>query len=84
MQKAVYTQAVSFWVKGDYLPALKYCRRSLALAEEVNDKKGISNSLSIQGSIYNTQGSYPQAIQYYMLSLKIDESIGAKKGIATF
>ena len=82
MQKAVYTQAVSFWVKGDYPLALKYCRKSLALAEEIKDKKGISNSVSIQGSIYNTQGSYPQAIQYYLRSLQIDESIGEKKGIA--
>ncbi len=82
MCMALYQQAHSLWLKGDYLPALKHAGRSLVLAEEIQDKREITNALSITGSIFNSQGNYPRAIKYYLRSLQIDESTGYKKGIA--
>ena len=82
MSMALYQQAISLWLKGDYLSALKHAGRNLVLAEEIQDKREITNALSITGSIFNSQGNYPRAIQYYLRSLQIDESTGYKKGIA--
>jgi tetratricopeptide (TPR) repeat protein len=82
MGRALNTQGLSFWVRGDYSVAIEYYDRSLTIREEIGDKKGIANSLNNIGNVYRAQGNYSIAIEYYIRSLLIKENIGDKKGIA--
>lgn len=83
MALAINTQGVSFLVKGDYANAIDYYMRSLAIWEEIENKRGIANSLNNIGVIYKEQGDYARAIDYYNQSLFLREEIGNKQGIAT-
>ena len=83
MAKALNTQGVSFYFRGDYAKAIDYYTQSLKIKEDIGDKQGIAASLNNIGSIYKDQGDYAKAIDYYTQSLKIKEDIGDKQGIAT-
>jgi tetratricopeptide (TPR) repeat protein len=79
------------------LKALDHFNRSLQLREESGNKKGIAESLSHIGGIYQTDGDpgvrsskaeamaagIPIALQYFTRSLKIQEEIGEKNGAAS-
>ncbi|TAE00671.1 MAG: hypothetical protein EAZ97_05160 [Bacteroidetes bacterium] len=61
--------------------ALEYGRKGLELAENLDDKKDISNLLIFVGVVYRNQGDHPRALEYYMKSLKIAEEIKDKERI---
>ncbi len=75
-------QGVVNYIKGNYPLALKYYYKSLAIFEEIGDKKGIAGSLGNIGPMYKFQGNYLRALEYYQKSLAIFEEIGDKRGIA--
>ena len=50
-------------------------------AEARNNKKGMANSLNIQGISFDVRGNYKKALEYYSESLAMQEKIGDKKGI---
>lgn len=61
-----------------YVEATLNWQEAQKIFEEIDDKDGISNILSNQGTIYNNQGDDEKALELYLRSLKIAEEIGAK------
>ena len=82
MAKALRTQGVSYYFKGDNAMALEYYVRSLIIYEEISDKKGMSKTLNNIGVLYSNQGDYPKALDYYERSLQIKQEISDKSGMA--
>ena len=52
MAQALNTQGASFYFKGNYEKALEYYEKSLKIAEEIGDKKGMGSSYNNIGAIY--------------------------------
>src|ERR1700757_919956 len=68
---------------GDFRNALQYGNSSLALAKQINFKKGIANSYNNIGIINFNQRNYEKALEYFSNSLKLRLEIGNKYDIAT-
>jgi two-component system NarL family sensor kinase len=68
---------------GDFSNALQYGTSSLALAKQINYKKGIANSTNNIGIINFNQRNYEKALEYFSTSLKLRLEIGNKNDIAT-
>jgi adenylate cyclase len=62
--------------------ALNFAKQSLAVSEQCNFKKGISNAYNAMGNIKEAAADYSSAIGFYKESLRINEEIGNKKEIA--
>ncbi len=56
--------------------ALLLTRQSLAIREQLGDKRGVGESLNNLGTIYNRKGDMLQAIRCLLRGLEIQESIG--------
>jgi tetratricopeptide (TPR) repeat protein len=67
---------------GDYDGAKEYYRRSLDVARELNDKKGIAESLQCLGILQQNQGNYREAVKFYKESLDLFESLNHQEEIA--
>lgn len=63
--------------------AIKYAEQSLAVAAEIDYKKGMARAYNILGAINNGKGKYKEALELYKINLKIREEIGDKKGVAS-
>jgi len=61
---------------------IKYGQQSLALAEELNWKKGIAIANHILGVNYFSKSDYPKSLEYHLKALRINEELKEKKGIA--
>jgi len=68
---------------GEYDTALEYLKRSLAICEEIGDKKGEGATLNNISQIYHARGEYDTALEYLNRSLAICQEIGDKKGEGT-
>ncbi|HEX6647952.1 MAG TPA: CHAT domain-containing protein, partial [Pyrinomonadaceae bacterium] len=66
----------------DNVAALDYVQRSQRLAEQVGDKKTLSNALNNIGLIYRDQGNYARALEYLEKSLTLSEALGDKLTIS--
>jgi tetratricopeptide (TPR) repeat protein len=55
---------------------------ALKIQEEMNDKKGVSQSFNNLGLIYSNMGDYKKAIDYYEKSLEIKLEINEPNGIS--
>ena len=82
------TQGGSFYLRGDYVQAIEYYKKSLAIVEELELEDGIASTLNNIAVIYQGQGALDKAIEYLTRSLKIHEqmkmedgTIGNKKGM---
>jgi len=64
--------------KGDYDKALDCYGRSLAIAEELGDKRGMGRSLLSIGHMHWNKGDYEKALEYLEKSLSIQKEIGLK------
>ncbi|MES2836865.1 MAG: tetratricopeptide repeat protein [Bacteroidota bacterium] len=62
--------------------AIKLLLESLKIQEKINDKLGISTTLSNLGSAYQNIGKSDEALEMYKKSLKLSEEIDYKEGIA--
>ncbi|GAB5466682.1 MAG: hypothetical protein Kapaf2KO_21180 [Candidatus Kapaibacteriales bacterium] len=62
---------------------IEFGEKGLALAKEIDWKKGEATSYNNLGVNYMNQSDYPQALEYYGRALKINEYLGDKKEIAT-
>ncbi len=69
--------AIGYLKLKKYPRALEYAQRSLALKNELKDKKGICSALSTMGEVYAGMGNIKQAFICYEKALKIskDEKI---------
>src|ERR1700741_4457926 len=54
---------------------------SLELSRQLNDKKGVLESLNNLGHIYENLGNVPLAIEYYNEARKMAEQTGDKRGL---
>ncbi|HRG00108.1 MAG TPA: tetratricopeptide repeat protein [Bacteroidia bacterium] len=79
--KALANIANIFKEQGNFTKALENYLTSLKLAENIEDKKTISQNLYNIGSIYSEKSNYPKALEYYFKCLKIAEDINDEKGI---
>ena len=60
---------------------LKFHNKSLELRKTINDKKGITHSLSRIGVIYERVREFDKALEYYNEAIKISEEINYKQGM---
>ena len=67
----------------DPVKAIGYTREALALATEIDDRRGIAASYNNLGVAYKTQGALDKALEYYLVSLKTYMDLDNKEGIAT-
>jgi serine phosphatase RsbU (regulator of sigma subunit) len=72
---------VAYEDEGNYPGAIKYYTASLALAQSIHNKKGISASYSNLGMVYEKLGNYSEALTNHFSALKIKEELGDKKTI---
>lgn len=79
--KALANIANIYKEEGNFTKALENYLTSLKLAENIEDKKTISQNLYNIGSIYSEKSNYPKALEYYFKCLKIAEDINDEKGI---
>ncbi|WP_458789459.1 CHAT domain-containing protein, partial [Adonisia turfae] len=67
--------------QGDYIQALDYYQQSLAIRQDIGDRRGEGMMLNNIGGIYDSQGDYIQALDYYQQSLAIRQDIGDRRGV---
>ena len=67
--------------QGDVKQALEYYHRGLKIQEDIDDKKGLAQSLNNIGFIYQNLNDLQKTLDYYNKSLAIREEIGDKRGI---
>lgn len=68
----------SYWVVGDYEPALKYYHASALVAEEADDRVALAQAYHNMGEVYKKLGDYTQAIEFIRMSMqweKVDDPI---------
>jgi signal transduction histidine kinase len=63
--------------------ALEYFQKSLRIEKELNDQKGISESLNNVAGVYFYQGKADEAIKIFKEVLEIEKSIKNNQGIAS-
>jgi tetratricopeptide (TPR) repeat protein len=78
-----YNELFRAWNNSNPVKAIEYASLALALATEIDDKKGMAAAYNNIGVSYRNQGALDKALEYYMNSLSIYESIQNKEGIAT-
>lgn len=66
----------------DVNKARAYAQNALELSERLNYKKGIAQSLSSIGDVYQYWGDYKLSMSYYLKSIKINKEIDFKMGIS--
>lgn len=67
----------------DPIKALGYTREALALATEIDDRKGMAASYNNLGVAYRNQGALDKALEYYLTSLSQYTILENTEGIAT-
>ena len=74
---------MGYFVKGEYVTAIEFFERSMAVFEAINYRKGVANMLSNIGVIYNNGGDDIKAAEFYLRSLKISEEINDSVRVLT-
>jgi tetratricopeptide (TPR) repeat protein len=70
-----------YYQRGDLQITFENLERSLKINEELNNKRGIANSLNAIGYIYDAMGDVTNALEYFHRSLKINEQLNDKRGM---
>ena len=71
-----------YHARGDYAAALKYLEQSLAITQEIGDKRGEGVILNNIGRLYKKPDDYDTALKYLEQSLAIMQEIDNKRGEA--
>jgi CHAT domain-containing protein/ketosteroid isomerase-like protein len=80
---AVRASGSEYYNQARYEQAMPRFRIAQALAEKINDRKGIAASLHSIGAIHYRQGNYAQALDFNHRALKLREEDGDKAGAAS-
>ncbi len=80
--QALNTQAISFYLRGDYQNSIVYHDKCLTTYVELKDKKGQAKSHNNIGAVYSDQGNQNLALEHYFKSLDIAEEIGDNMSMA--
>lgn len=70
------------YMSSDPVKAIGYTREALALATDIDDRKGMAASYNNLGVAYRGQGALDKALEYYLISLRIYEKLNNKEGLA--
>lgn len=81
--RGLSSMGLTSWRKCDYEKAIEYYKKSSAIYQELNYKRGLSINLNNLGLVYMDRGEYSQALELFEKDLKICEEIGHKHGIST-
>ena len=76
-------QGMSLLNRGEYLEAQTMFEQSLAIRQDIGDRRGEGESLNNIGGIYSRLGDYPKALDFYEQSLAIRQDIGDRRGEGT-
>ncbi|MEZ5196678.1 MAG: tetratricopeptide repeat protein [Bacteroidales bacterium] len=76
-------QGLANFVQGNYTQAIEEGEKSLRIFEEIEDKKGIAESLNNIGNAYINSSNFDQALAYQEKSIIISEEIGYTEQIAS-
>lgn len=71
----LFLAASNYLYLGDISKAFSYCRESLKIRKEKNDKPGEGQCYNSMGLFYNNLGNYFLSSKYYLKALKIFRSI---------
>jgi non-specific serine/threonine protein kinase len=80
--KVLHGSGVLAWAQGNYPQARAFYEESLALYQELGDKRGIADVLSSLGCVTFDQGDYAAARTLHTESLMIEHELGDRWGIA--
>lgn len=70
-------------LRSDPVKALGYTKEALALATEIEDKRGMAACYNNLGVAYKNQGALDKALEYYIKSMRLYTDLDNKEGIAT-
>ncbi|WGZ92547.1 MAG: tetratricopeptide repeat protein [Candidatus Thiothrix putei] len=68
---------------GQYDTALDFLKQSLAIQQQIGDKKGEGSTLNNMATTAHARGDYDTALDFLKKSLAIQQEIGNKKGEGT-
>src|SRR5258708_6362873 len=71
----VYNELFRAYINSDPVKAIGYTRQALALATEINDKKGMAAAYNNIGVSYRNQGALDKALENYLMSLRIYDEL---------
>jgi tetratricopeptide (TPR) repeat protein len=78
----LYQRGRNFWLNIDPERAVAPLEQSLALYQELSDKRGIALCLRVIGNVDLQSGNPDRAIEHYQQGLVLNAEIGDKKGMA--
>ncbi len=65
----------------DWKVVFEFYRKSLKIAQEIDNKKWIANNWVHFGASLNSKGNYTQAMDYYLKALQMRKNINDERGI---
>ncbi|MEO0988266.1 MAG: tetratricopeptide repeat protein [Cyanobacteria bacterium J06639_14] len=74
-------QGVAQLNQANYPEALALFQQALAIRQDINDRRGVGESLNNIGGIYDLQGKYLQALDHFQRALAIQQDIGNLYGV---
>lgn len=80
---ALKNMGIGYYMKGDYIDAVKTWQQALEEYKLIGDKTGVANMLSNQGAVYFNQGDDVKSLELHLKSLKMSEEIGDTLRILT-
>jgi CHAT domain-containing protein/tetratricopeptide (TPR) repeat protein len=76
--KALTKQARELLPQGKQVEALMLCDLALNIAQRLNDKRGMFQTLRVKSGVARVRGDYKQALEYLDQCLKLAEELGDK------
>lgn len=73
-----YNDLIFEYYGADNAQAIKYAKKSIALAEQADYNKGLANAHRYLGNVYEVMADYPKALHHAQISLEIAHEIGFK------
>ena len=64
---------------GNFAEAMSYCRKSMEISEEIEDKSGMASVHGTMASIFRSQGLIDRALEHFHESLRGKQNCGASE-----
>jgi len=79
----LFSLSDKLWRIGEMDTAMVLAKEGVALAENLNYKKGLASCMASVGLIHWQKGNYPEGLTCQLKALKIREGLNDQKGIAS-
>jgi tetratricopeptide (TPR) repeat protein len=70
------------WLRGDYVKAMDFGQRGLAMRRKIGDRRSIALSLNNLGLVYQDSGQFKKALEAFEQALDIRRAIGDLVGVS--